>query len=389
MVKMKKTNIIKTYSVIPCLLILTIVSLVINGCTTDKGEGWADERYFSNFELYFDNPNPKTGLPYTQAELDELKYDRTKEERFKGEQPVKLNLLLSKQIKSVEIKDGTTGDILLTFNSAETSGDKFKLSMATSLAELGIEPGTAKPLKFNVLYEDGSIGAILFTVASVLPLPSASEILVGQWKFDDSSNLEKATIGEDLVAKDKSGGSGSHSAVTGINAGDGAVLTASGSYFELIHNLPATGGGSKVNNYTLIFDLNVPATSFGSYTNLFHTRLDISGDGSIYISPSGGFWGNGVGSSGAGAIQPDTWHRIVVTVKEGDYRAYIDGQKILGGSSNLDDSNHALDLSKVLLFIDNGSEDVPIKVSEVMLFNVTFDNNWVTEDLPPVGQQVP
>ncbi|MBJ6368936.1 hypothetical protein [Snuella sedimenti] len=366
-----------------------IGAIVLSNCDDNDGQGWADERYLSNFEHYFDNPNPKTGLAYTQAEIDELKYDRTKEERFKGEQPVVLNLVLSKQINSVEVMDGTNGEILLTFNSAETSGDKFKLSMTTSLAELEIGPGSSKALKFNIVYADGSIGTAFFIVASVLPLPPAADILVGQWEFDDASNLGKATIGTDLVPKDKDGGSGSHSATSGMASGDGAVLTASGSYFELVHNLSATLGGNKVNNYTLVFDVSVPSSSYGSYSNLFHTRLNIEGDGSTYISPSGGLWGRGIGSSGGGAIQANSWHRIVITVGDGDYRAYIDGQRILVGSSGLDDPNHALDLSKVLLFIDNGSEDVPIKVTEVMLFNRTFDNNWVTEDLPPVGQPVP
>ena len=366
-------------------LLLGLVLILLEGCTSDNGEGWSDERYDSNFELYFDNPNPKTGVAYTEDELGELKYDHNKTERFKGEEPVVLNLFLSKEIKEVKIVDGTNGSVLKTLTESQKQGDKFKVTLSTSLTVLNIIGGSQKGLKFNIAYSDGSIGSVLYVVASVLPLPPAADILKGQWKFDDASNLTKATIGEDLVlAQDKI-----HSAVSGIISGDGASLVDLNSRYEVDHKLPKNGG-EKVNVYTLIFDVNVPSTSGGNYVNLLQTLTDNSADGSTYISPSGGLWGNGIGSSGSGAIKHDntTWHRVVITVGDGDYRAYIDGVKILAGSPG-PDGIHALALDKFLLFADNGSEDYPIKVSEVMLFDVTFADVWVLEDVPAVGIPLP
>ncbi|QTE23687.1 hypothetical protein [Polaribacter cellanae] len=361
--------------------LFTCLTLVLVMSCIDKGDGWADDRYLENFELSWDNPNPKTGQPYTADELAELKYDPNEEERFKGATPVVLNLLTSKQISKVSVIDGSDGSTLLTITEAQPVDSKFKVSISTSLDELKIKEGKTKALKFNIVYNDGSIGSTLFKVVSILPLPPAVDILKGHWKFDDASNFLKATLGNDLTL----GGNNGVSAVSGMSASDGAALTSFGGYLEVNHGLPASGG-DKVNNYTIILDVSLPASSFGTYSNLLQTLTDNSSDGSTYISPAGGLWGNGIGTSGGGSITEDTWHRVVITVGDGDYRAYIDGGKILGGSPGAD-GIHSLDLSKFLLFADNGNnEDAPIKVTEVMLFDVTFDNNWITEDLPPVGQ---
>ncbi|MET2983700.1 hypothetical protein [Aureibaculum conchae] len=372
-------HILKKYYIsaflLSCLTLVLIVSCV------DNGDGWADTRYLENFELSWDNPNPKTGQPYTPEELAELKYNPNEEERFKGTQPVVLNLLTSKQISKVTIIDGSDASTLLTVTEAQPVGDKFKVSITTSLDELKVDEGKTKALKFDIEYEDGSIGSTLFKVASVLPLPAAAGILKGHWEFDDASNFLKATMGNDLTL----GGNNGVAPTSGMSGSDGAALTSFGGYLDVNHGLPASGG-ANVNAYTLILDVSLPASSLGTYSNLLQTLTDNSSDGSTYISPGGGLWGNGIGSSGGGSVGADTWHRIVITVGDGDYRAYIDGVRIIGGSPG-PDGIHSLDLSKFTLFADNGNnEDAPIKVTEVMLFDITFDNNWVTEDLPPVGQ---
>lgn len=372
---------LKKYNFSAVLLPFLTLFLILS--CSDNGDGWADARYLENFELLWDNPNPKTGQPYTTEELAELNYNPSEEERFKGAQPVVLNLLTSKQISKVTVIDGTDLSTLIMITEAQPVGDKFKVSIVTSLEELKVEDGKSKPLKFDIVYSDGSIGSTLFKITSVLPLPETADILKGHWKFDDASNFLMATIGNDLAL----GGNKDVIPTSGMSGSDGAALTSFGGYLEVNHGLPASGG-AKVNLFTLILDVNLPASSLGSYSNLLQTFTDNSADGSTYISPSGGLWGNGIGSSGDGSIKADTWHRIVITVGDGDYRAYIDGIKIIGGSPGID-GKHSLDLSKFILFADNGNnEDAPIKVTEVMLFDITFDNNWITEDLPPVGQQL-
>jgi hypothetical protein len=371
-----KKQIVQYKKLIPSVVIALL--LMTAGCK-DVGEGWNDQRYYSNYELSWDNPNPKTGLPYTEEELAALKYDPTKEERFKVDQSVVLSLLLSKQISEVKVIDGTNGEVLLTVTTAEKDGEKYRMTMTTSLEELDVEEGTSKILKFDIVYQDQSIGSVQFKVNSVLPLPPASEMLKGQWKFNDASNLTKATIGDDLVLA----GNMIHTAIAGISGSDGAVLVDTDTYYEVSHELAAVGG-EKVNNYTLIFDLNVPAASYEQYIPLLQTHSDNSADGATYIY-WGGFWLNGLGSGGWYAASPDTWHRVVITAGEGDLRVYVDNEKAKGGSPGAD-GVHALELAKFLLFADNNGEDAPIRISEVMLCDITMTHEWITEDLPGVGE---
>ena len=370
----------KNYKSLITVFFISSAILFFNGCS-DNGSGWADERYLENFELSWDNPNPKTGLPYTEAEIDALKYDRFKEERFKGSQPVILNLLTSKQIKEVKVIDGTDLTLLLTVNEAQADGDKFRVNINTNLQDLKIEDGKSKVLKFDIIYIDDSIGSTQFKATSILPLPPAASILKGQWEFNDASNFLKATIGNDLTL----GGNNGVTAVSGMNASDGAALTSVGGYINVDHGLPAIGG-SKVNEYTLILDVSFPVADWAC---LLQTITDNSGDGSVYIEPSGWLWVNGYGYNDRSVVKFDgTWHRIVITAAEGDYRVYVDGVKALGTSSSTD-GIHALDVSKFLLFADNNGEDADVKVTEVMLFDIAFANEWVTDDVPPVGIALP
>ena len=373
----------KNYKKFKSLITLFFISstiLFFNGCS-DNGSGWADERYLENFELSWDNPNPKTGLPYTEAEIAALKYDRSIEERYKGDQPVILNLLTSKQIKEVKVYDGSNLSLLLTIKEAQADGDKFRVNIVTSLQDLEIEDGKGKALKFDIIYSDESIGSTQIKITSILPLPPTADILKGHWEFNDASNFLKATIGNDLTL----GGNNGVTSVSGINASDGAALTSVGGYINANHGLPAKGG-SKVNEYTLILDVSFPVTA---WANLLQTVTDNSGDGSLFVEPSGWLWANGFGYSGSSAVKHDgTWHRIVITAAEGDFRVYVDGIKFIGASSGVD-GIHALDLSKFLLFADNNGEDAPVKVTEVMLFDITFANEWITDDVPPVGVALP
>jgi len=359
-------------------MLLSVMLLLTVACD-DDGEGWNDSRYLENFELNWDNPNPKTGLPYTEEELAALKYDPTKEERFKGDQDVVLNLLLSKQISNVDIIDGTTGEVLENYSSAEKDGEMYSLNIVTSLESLGIVEGTSKIFKFDITYQDKSIGSVQFKVISLIALPPASEILKGQWKFNNASYLTQATIGNDLVLD----GGMVHEAIDGISGADGAVLIDKDSWYVVNHGLPAASG-EMVNEYTLIYDINIPASSYDPWLPFLQTSLDNSRDGAVYHN-AGWFWTNGYGWSDWAIEEADTWCRVLITVGDGDCRIYVDNVKVYSNSPGAD-GVFALDLAGFLLFADNNGEDAPLRVSEIMLCDVTFKHEWAVEDVPPVGE---
>ncbi len=77
----------------------------------------------------------------------------------------------------------------------------------------------------------------------------------------------------------------------------------------------ANGGGSYVNQYTVIMDVlftNTPAA--GKTFTLFHTDLDMGSGGGEFFIGSGGAIGYSGGSLSAGNVTPNAWHRIAIAV---------------------------------------------------------------------------
>jgi len=97
---------------------------------------------------------------------------------------------------------------------------------------------------------------LVFVLVSIHQAFSQSD-LVGHWKFDDPNNLTQANVGNDLVL------SGSNTAVTGPAAGDGAVNIGPGSYYICPHGMSPSGGGSRVNEFTLVMDVKIPRSVNG------------------------------------------------------------------------------------------------------------------------------
>ncbi|MBJ6368946.1 LamG-like jellyroll fold domain-containing protein [Snuella sedimenti] len=386
---MKKRNIIKAYTAILCLFMFKVVLLTTNGCTPDRGAGWGDERYLSNFEYYFDNPNPKTGEPYTEEELAELTWNPAKEGKYEEGEAVVLRFVLPKQIQNLKVTNTANQEELYSFDSAEAYGDKFKIEISTTLPELGLlELKDNIFLKFDFTYQDGAEGSVIYKITYVKievidPNADLSKNLVGYWRFNDPNNLGKATIGNDLVIA----GAGSHSAIAGVNAGDGAALVDTESWYEVDHGMPAVGG-SNVNTYTMIWDVKVSAANLGKYIDLLQTNTANDSDGPVYISPDGGFWFNGGASGFAGTIQADTWHRIVLAVDAPEVRFYVDGVEVYTDDLLASgDGLFSLDLAKFIIFGDNSgaSEDNPIGITEFMLFDTAFPGS-VIQSFPAVTE---
>jgi len=103
----------------------------------------------------------------------------------------------------------------------------------------------------------------------------------GWWQFDNPANLSKAegSYGVDLTLV------GSHSAATGPATGNGAVLIGPGSYYKMQHQIPANGGGAKVNEYTLQYDFKIPANSV--WHSFFQTDVGNASDGDFFFFFSG------------------------------------------------------------------------------------------------------
>jgi len=190
--------------------------------------------------------------------------------------------------------------------------------------------------------------------------------LVGHWSFNDTGDLTKADTGADLVL------TGSHSAVSGPEEGNGAVRIGVGSYYYVAHGLSAGGGGNMVNEFSLVLDIKVPVLD--RWYCFYQTDLSNQSDGECFINFSGHI---GVGETyyTPSAIIADEWYRIGISVKNGElYNYYIDGYKDLKGKAGDIDGRFALDTA-LLLFADNDSEDNSIDVADVKLFSKALNDS--------------
>ncbi len=198
-------------------------------------------------------------------------------------------------------------------------------------------------------------------IATVAMINGAVPAPVGQWNFDNSANLTAAQIGSALVL------TGTHEAVAGPTASDGAVRIGVGNHYTVNHGVAANGGGQFVNEYTLSYDFKVPTIS--SWACLFQTNSTNSNDGELFVRKDAGTLGvSGTGYSSK-AILPNTWYRLTVSVDNGSfYRLYLDGVKILEGTKQGVDGRFAIDTS-FKLFADESGEDGIVDVASVRFWN--------------------
>ena len=205
--------------------------------------------------------------------------------------------------------------------------------------------------------------------------------LVGHWNFDDSNDLQKATVGNNLTLH------GNHKAVAGPEEGNGAVRIGVGSYYKLNHTLSASGGGSRVNEFSFVFDIKLPSIS--PWYCFYQTDLSNKNDGECFVNPSGNI---GVGNTGytSDALKKDEWYRIGVSVKNDEScNYYIDGFKSFIGRSGKIDGRFSFDVNGVLLFADESGEDYELDIADVKLFSNALNDQEMKDlggfhDKPPV-----
>ena len=197
---------------------------------------------------------------------------------------------------------------------------------------------------------------------------AARAAVTGQWDFN-SSNLT-ATVGADLAYMGDTELSTTFTTATigGSNAvvmGFPAATVSQG--YIMTHGIAPNGGGSYVNQYTLIMDIMFPADSSGKWRSLFQTSPANANDGDLFVNTA-----NGIGISGAysGSILADTWHRVAfvfdLTLPSARLRKYIDGLEV--GAQNLDGLDGCWSLDPTaLLFTDNDGETAAGFVNSIQI----------------------
>lgn len=193
---------------------------------------------------------------------------------------------------------------------------------------------------------------------------------MGMWKFDDASDIGKASIGEDLILN------GSINSASGPANYNLAAEVGLGSYFEMIHGLYGNGDGYMVNEYTLQIDFSVPEA--GIWHAFFQTEPTNSGDADLFINRT-----NSIGTQATtyttNTITANTWYRMVVTVKNGYFfKIFIDGEPWLASAGQTVDGRYALG-ENLLLFADDDGDDGTILCSEVSIWDVVLTDEQVAK----------
>lgn len=158
--------------------------------------------------------------------------------------------------------------------------------------------------------------------------------VTGQWDFE-TGDLS-ATIGAPMeyrgtTAGQTQFGTTASFGIANINGEAGRVMrfpaATPGQGFVLPHGAQPNGGGSKVNQYTLILDVLFPSTSTG-FRAFWQTDPSNTTDADIFVNGANGI---GIGGVYQGVLTPEVWHRVVFTVDlaKRELGKYIDGTNVV------------------------------------------------------------
>jgi len=188
--------------------------------------------------------------------------------------------------------------------------------------------------------------------------------LTGFWEFSDSTNVAHATVGTDLGLYNVSG---SDWVLGGLG---GAIDVDRSAWLIVTHNIaPGTGGGSYVNEWSILMDIMIPTSSKGQWVSLFQTNTANTNDGDFFVRNTDGALGVAATGYSANKINYDSWLRVVVSVDNPDfYRIYVDGVQWREGTAQSIDGRFSLDPT-LLAFADEDGEDYPKYCSTLAMWN--------------------
>ncbi|MCB1099229.1 MAG: hypothetical protein KDN22_26905 [Verrucomicrobiae bacterium] len=143
--------------------------------------------------------------------------------------------------------------------------------------------------------------------------------LKGLWEFDDPTNPQKATIGQDLAF---GGVAPAFSASVTDDQGtvlNGVITTpppAQANRIACVHGIRTKSGEKYVNQYSIVADILSPEASRSSWRSIFQTRGNNSDDGDYFIRPDNDCTGVAYLGYSAARFDETKWCRLVLTVDD-------------------------------------------------------------------------
>jgi hypothetical protein len=239
-----------------------------------------------------------------------------------------------------ELTAGSEADITVYWGATDAGTnhtDWANTNVVGTSREVTFSTGTSSSLLFGVTYyyrcyasnDAGDAWADSSTSFTVLPLQGAVPGMVGHWPFDNSSDVGKANVSDDLETVAQA----THSPTAQIGAGS-LILDGNGDYLRVdgSHTL-ATGMPTGGNAYTLSAWIRPTGTgsrgiiswgNFGSGSQVNAFRQDGANNLHNY------WWGNDLNASAAPSDLDDgNWHHVLAvyeaTGSGNDHFIYVDG----------------------------------------------------------------
>jgi hypothetical protein len=188
---------------------------------------------------------------------------------------------------------------------------------------------------------------------------------IAQWDFNGNlaSSVGGAALTPDAAPPAATFGVSFTSATINGQPAQVASFTR-GTFFQMTHGLPSNGGGTKVNQYTLIMDVMFPSRPNG-WAVLWQTTPGNSDDGDWFINPVGGL---GISGVYGGTIPDGTWNRLALVVDSiaGTFTSFLNGTQVQQVAGPSVDGRWSL-ATTALLFADEDQENAGGSVNSVQL----------------------
>ncbi len=238
-------------------------------------------------------------------------------------------------------------------------------------------------------------------IPPVIPPPAP---IRGLWQFDNGDLT--ATIGKNLAYLD--GEEGATQGATEFGSTESFEIESIGGQVANImkvghigsnadfgylmkHGIAPNGGGSKLNQYTLVFDIYFSGNG-GGWASL--ANLDASGDGDVFWRRNDG----GLGQGGGGyepddpevKINREQWHRVVLAfdLSTSVYDKYVDGiyhsSQANGGLDGRQSPGET-----IWLFNDNDGENGEIYLNSLAIFDKKLSSEEIDFLGAPSAQGIP
>jgi hypothetical protein len=275
--------------------------------------------------------------------------------------------------------------------------------------------------RYRVRFRHRSGQATMSPTVLMGPLP-VGETVKGHWDFDQGTLA--ATIGHDLefvdgpqgeTEKQTRFGTTTELGLPGIGGRPARVMrfpaASPAMGYLLRHDALANGGGRRVNQYTIIWDLLIldlraptNAPKAPTWTSLFQSSVQNLNDTDFCIRWKSGAGQLGINDQYAGEanLQPGRWYRIAAAVDLAAPKPviskFVDGRKhadqtILADVS-FGDEPEGLDgefslLPAILLFTDDDGETTAGYVNSIQFHNVKLTDEQIAALGGPSAEGIP